>query len=78
MRAFDKRSSAEIEAYSNLREVSWMLPPALKRPSGRPKKKARIKSGLEMSMAKKARKMHCSICGGLHRRNKCPNAVTRV
>mmetsp|Transcript_8273 Transcript_8273/g.29086 ORF Transcript_8273/g.29086 Transcript_8273/m.29086 type:complete len:278 (+) Transcript_8273:213-1046(+) len=68
-------STADVSNFKHLREPLWRLSPTLKRRAGRPKKPKRHKGPLvEPRVAKRPRKMMCSICGkrDSHNKGKCP------
>jgi hypothetical protein len=69
-----RRSTVEIAQFKHLREPLWRLPPALRRKAGRPKKRGRKKSAMEVAMAKRPRRMRCTNCGKKsgHNKGNCP------
>ena len=72
---FPLPSAADVEKHSGLININICLPPAFKRPKGRPKSQMREKGYMEKRPAMKL-KLTCSICyfPG-HSKKSCPNAA---
>ena len=70
---FPLPSAADVEKHSGLINRNICLPPAFKRPKGRPRSLKRQKGFMEKPFTKK-RKMTCQICYAKgHTKKNCPN-----